>query len=526
MKCIVPGANVKVLARAIHALSKIGDEIYVQPQEKSLSFRAVSSSNSAYSDFTFHDTYFSYYNYGDLNEDDVLKCKVPMRGAIAVFKTPSLMDKLIETCHIRLEPNASQLIFILKYKNSVVKTFLLPIIDCEALKASYNKDGLPNILTVQPKVLVEALHNFQQSLVEITLDVKTDTVFMRNYIDETSSSHVTRTQLSLSIGEFDNYTVGENSCVTFCLKELRSILSFAEQVMVPIDITFESAGKPIVFILKNSAFEGNLVLSTLNPIVNDTNDSIMRERRALMKKRGRGIDKRAAGKAKKGSSKISIASTSTTSIVQSILSKDSLADGRTISTTSTRTNVTDKNANKDNDKDKDSLVSSLKSTSIDETKKSNNNSKKTKINEINKTPVIIQESLSPIGTSSSSSSSIITKSRNNNVVPPTISSQNSATSIDMLSGLNRNIAKSTTSSQNSDIPIVTPKIFSLARRSRQSFDADNNNIDNFDDVVPVSPPPAKKAKIIFRKCLQETFDPRFLPGHDELLADDSDDENN
>lgn len=512
------------MARAIHALSKIGDEIYVQPQEKSLSFRAVSSSNSAYSDFTFRDTYFSYYNYGDLNEEDVLKCKVPMRGAIAVFKTPSLMDKLIETCHIRLEPNASQLIFILKYKNSVVKTFLLPIIDCEALKASYNKDGLPNTLTVQPKVLVEALHNFQQSLVEITLDVKADTVFMRNYIDESSSSHVTRTQLSLSIGEFDNYTVGENSCVTFCLKELRSILSFAEQVMVPIDITFESAGKPIVFILKDSAFEGNLVLSTLNPIVNDTNDSLMRERRALMKKRGRGIDKRTTSKNKKGSSKISIASTSTTSIVQSILSKDSLDDRRTISTTSTRTNFTDKNVNNVND---NSLVSSLKSTSIDETKKSNNNSKKTKLNEIDKTPVIIQESLSPIGTSSSSSSSTIIKNRNGNVVLlPTISSLNSASSTGVLSGLDRNIAKSVTSSQNSDIPTVTPKIFSLARRSRQSFDADNNNADNFDDVVPDSPPPAKKAKIIFRKCLQETFDPRFLPGHDELLADDSDDENN
>lgn len=33
---------------------------------------------------------------------------------------------------------------------------------------------------------------------------------------------------------------------------------------------------------------------------------------------------------------------------------------------------------------------------------------------------------------------------------------------------------------------------------------------------------AKKAKIVFQKCLQTTFDPQMLPGHNTILVEDSD----
>lgn len=112
MKCVIPGANVKsmlfhlgyvlfffylnniknkihisivknkytlVLAKAIHALSKIGEEMYIEPQDNVLSFRTVNMANSAYADFTFFQCYFSYYIYGDLQENDALKCKISMR---------------------------------------------------------------------------------------------------------------------------------------------------------------------------------------------------------------------------------------------------------------------------------------------------------------------------------------------------------------------------------------------------------------------------------------------------------------
>lgn len=55
---------------------------------------------------------------------------------MAVFKTPSILDRQVESCHIKLEANATKLCFILKYKNNIVKTHLLPIIDCETINVS------------------------------------------------------------------------------------------------------------------------------------------------------------------------------------------------------------------------------------------------------------------------------------------------------------------------------------------------------------------------------------------------------
>ena len=57
-----------------------------------------------------------------------------LQSAIAVFKSINLIDKQVESCHINLESDASEILFILKYKNGITKTHLLPILDCEVLQ--------------------------------------------------------------------------------------------------------------------------------------------------------------------------------------------------------------------------------------------------------------------------------------------------------------------------------------------------------------------------------------------------------
>lgn len=51
-----------------------------------------------------------------------------------------------------------------------------------------------------------------------------------------------RTELSLQSTEFDIYDVGEGSCLTFCLKEIRPLLAFAEHMILPIIIRYSSPG--------------------------------------------------------------------------------------------------------------------------------------------------------------------------------------------------------------------------------------------------------------------------------------------
>ena len=44
--------------------------------------------------------------------------------------------------------------------------------------------------------------------------------------------------------------------------------------------------------------------------------------------------------------------------------------------------------------------------------------------------------------------------------------------------------------------------------------------------MPGTPPPplSKKARYIFKRCFEVTFNSQMIPGYDEVLAEDSDDE--
>lgn len=53
----------------------------------------------------------------------------------------------------------------------------------------------------------------------------------------------TRTQLALGTGEFEKFTVGSEGTITFCLKELRALLQFAENTNLSVNMHFENAGK-------------------------------------------------------------------------------------------------------------------------------------------------------------------------------------------------------------------------------------------------------------------------------------------
>jgi len=52
-----------------------------------------------------------------------------------------------------------------------------------------------------------------------------------------------RTELCLESGEFDNYSIGVDTSITFCLREFRALLSFAEAVNLPVTANFDTGGR-------------------------------------------------------------------------------------------------------------------------------------------------------------------------------------------------------------------------------------------------------------------------------------------
>nr|KAG5713258.1 hypothetical protein BaRGS_007785 [Batillaria attramentaria] len=153
----------------------------------------------------------------------------------------------------------------LVYYVSIVKTHNLAYIECETLQAIFSKDLCPNKLTAPAKLLCEAVVNFQTTQEEITLTLRPDNVSLKNYLeDEPDPTKVVHTELSLVPEEFDQYQVGVDTDITFCLKELRAILAFAETAGLPLNIHFETAGRPVTFCVDgDQTFEASFVLATL-----------------------------------------------------------------------------------------------------------------------------------------------------------------------------------------------------------------------------------------------------------------------
>ncbi|KAL0974204.1 hypothetical protein UPYG_G00217060 [Umbra pygmaea] len=262
MNCVVTGGNVKVLAKAIHSLSRIGDELYLEPQEGGLALRSVNSSRSAYACFLFSPLFFSRYTSPC---GQAFRCKMSIKCVQAVFRSLSSLEKTVEKCHIELDGDKSRLTFTLHCKHGLLKTHNLSFQDSESLLAVFDKDSCSNVLRAQPRLLVDTVLHFPPALEEVTLSVSGERVWFRNHLeDEPEQSKAMLTELCLSSDEFDHFAIGAQSSITFCLKELRGLLVFAESTGLPISVHFDQPGSPVVLSVTDSVLEVNFVLATLS----------------------------------------------------------------------------------------------------------------------------------------------------------------------------------------------------------------------------------------------------------------------
>ena len=70
-----------MFGRAVHALARIGDELYVDPEQASVSLRTVNSSRSAYASVAFQTAFFTQYSsgVGPGPDQEPMKCKVALK---------------------------------------------------------------------------------------------------------------------------------------------------------------------------------------------------------------------------------------------------------------------------------------------------------------------------------------------------------------------------------------------------------------------------------------------------------------
>ncbi|PNJ38708.1 RAD9A isoform 5, partial [Pongo abelii] len=247
MKCLVTGGNVKVLGKAVHSLSRIGDELYLEPLEDGLSLRTVNSSRSAYACFLFAPLFFQQYQAATPGQD-LLRCKILM--------------KTVEKCCISLNGRSSRLVVQLHCKFGVRKTHNLSFQDCESLQAVFDPASCPHMLRAPARVLGEAVLPFPPALAEVTLGIgRGRRVILRSYHEEEADSTAKAMVTEMCLGEedFQQLQAQEGVAITFCLKEFRGLLSFAESANLNLSIHFDAPGRPAIFTIKDSLLDGHFV---------------------------------------------------------------------------------------------------------------------------------------------------------------------------------------------------------------------------------------------------------------------------
>lgn len=151
-------------------------------------------------------------------------------------------------------------------KYGVRKTHNLSFQDCESLQAVFNPASCPHVLRAPARILGEAVLPFPPALAEVTLGIGHGRrVILRSYQEEEADSTVKAMVTEMSIGEedFQQLQAPEGVAITFCLKEFRGLLSFAESANLPLSIHFDAPGRPAIFTIEDSLLDGHFVLATL-----------------------------------------------------------------------------------------------------------------------------------------------------------------------------------------------------------------------------------------------------------------------
>ena len=129
-------------------------------------------------------------------------------------------------------------------------------------------------MVVKAKFLNKYISNFHSGLEETTFIPTASDLKVQSYIDENNEGLQTVLQTCYSIenADFDEYLVVpecQGQQVTFCLKELKAMLTFCESLDESIHLFFNNSGDPILlstsaYGLQNSiTYAADIVVATL-----------------------------------------------------------------------------------------------------------------------------------------------------------------------------------------------------------------------------------------------------------------------
>ncbi|XP_064470904.1 cell cycle checkpoint control protein RAD9A-like [Ornithodoros turicata] len=246
MKFVLPGTNVKVLGKAVQALGRIGDEMYIVADDNVLSLQGFSMSASSYARFNFTRNFFTVF---DMTVDGY-RGKISMKSALLPFRSVNMFEKTVDECTLELDNSCDDILITLKFRKGITKTYCLPLIENENLLFSFDIADCTNKIAGPSSLLTDLLQDFSQAVREVTLRASGDKLDIFTHAgDRTDPTKTVYTLVTILRDKFSDYSF--NSCaeaaeITFCLKEFRAMQAFSEGNAVQLNINFDKPGKPLI----------------------------------------------------------------------------------------------------------------------------------------------------------------------------------------------------------------------------------------------------------------------------------------
>jgi len=255
----IPKCNIKYFHKALQSIGKVGNYLHFETEADKLVIKAFNKEKTAIIKYSFLQSFFSSLS-GDTHSS---RCKVHLKSLLLAFKSMLSTEKNVDSCQLKFPQDVGHIVVVKKCRFKISTTHQLPTMELEASMTMYSQEG-QSYWTLPAKALADVVGTFTSGQLESTLIATSEGFQMKNYVLNFEDKHQVKTQLSMQPRDFEEYSIKEDSSLTFSLKELRSLISFAELIGQSVKASFSKVGDPIIFsVHQEMIIEVTYILSTM-----------------------------------------------------------------------------------------------------------------------------------------------------------------------------------------------------------------------------------------------------------------------
>ncbi|PAV87234.1 hypothetical protein WR25_15103 [Diploscapter pachys] len=260
-------SNLKIFSKAISALSRLAEDLFLEPSEEGLLIKTFNRSRSAYGKFTFQRDFFINTDTSKLDPNTRNQCRVSMRTIMAIFKQIHYNgDLAFQQAKLVLNPNADTFIVEIKLAFDGIRTIEARVLEnTSGFRASVDRNTLKNVCVLSGNLLHSIMKEVRQDSEDIVISASEDGFCFRNF-GKFIAERRCRTSVTLVGERCEQFSITRKTDIAISYKEFMAIVEFANRHMAFVSLYFDLPGRPFVIALEDTAsYTAEFILATIEP---------------------------------------------------------------------------------------------------------------------------------------------------------------------------------------------------------------------------------------------------------------------